>query len=201
MAKLTDRQRVNIIAKWNTGQYTKTALAKTYKVTEKVIRELVGKDEPTNSHIVEAQLLIESVKKSEKSPIEIQAINQAVQYRLKEQYADDNKRVKIYDLTDKVLNLLDRKMDKGTKQIVMKVKEFSKDGGSSESLEVIDVELDTSDLKNIQDTIDKASVTNNTNDRHAKNGDVNVQTNTAVVTNEITHNVVKETLQAFDDEY
>lgn len=190
MAKLTDRQRGNIIAKWNTGQYTKTALAKTYKVTEKVIRDLVGKDEPTNSHIVEAQLLIESVKKSEKSPIEIQAINQAVQYRLKEQYADDNKRVKIYDLTDKVLDLLDKKMDKGTKQVVMKVKEFSKDGGSSESLEVIDIELDTSDLKNIQDTIDKASVTNNTNDRHAKSGDVNVNSQTNIGIQTITRKIV-----------
>jgi hypothetical protein len=186
MAKLTSIQRNNIVAKWNTGQYTKTALAKTYKVTEKVIRALVGKEEPTNSHIVEAQLLIEGVKKSEKSPIEIQAINQAVQHRLKEQYSDDNKRIKIYDLTDKVLELLDNKMEKGTKQIVMKVKEYSKDGGSIESLSVIDVELDTTDFKNIQDTIDKASVTNNTNDRHAKSGDVNVSATAAVQNNNIT---------------
>lgn len=174
MAKLTDRQRSNIIAKWNTGQYTKTALAKTYKVTEKVIRELVGKEEPINSHIVEAQLLIESIKKSEKSPIEIQAINQAVQHRLKEQYADDNKRVKIYDLTDKLLDKVSEFLEKGKKQVIVKTKIFSDGKPIEEEITAFDIDLDASDYKNIQDTIDKASITNNTNDRHAKSGDIKV---------------------------
>jgi hypothetical protein len=49
----------------------------------------------------------------------------------------------------------------------MKVKEYSKDNGSSESLDVVDIDLDTSDLKNMQETVDKASVTNNTNQRHS----------------------------------
>lgn len=190
MAKLTDRQRGNIVAKWNTGQYTKTALAKTYKVTEKVIRELVGKDEPTNSHIVEAQLLIENVKKSEKSPIEIQAINQAVQYRLKEQYADDNKRVKIYDLTDKLLDKVSDFLEKGKKQVVVKTKIFSDGKPIEEEITAFDIALDASDYKNIQDTIDKASITNNTNDRHAKSGDVNVNATAAVGIQTITRKIV-----------
>lgn len=200
MAKLTDRQKSNIKAKWDTGQYTKTALAKTYKVDEKIIREIVGKEKPINAHIVEAQLLIEETKKSEKSPNEIQAINQAVEYRLKEKYADDKKRVKIYDLTDTVLDKVEEILKKGKKQIVMKVKEYNPDGGNSESLDVVDVELDTSDLKNLQDTIDKASITNNVNQRHS-NQNINVQTNTAIQNNEVTQTIVKETLQAFNDEY
>lgn len=200
MAKLTDRQKSNIKAKWDTGQYTKTALAKTYKVDEKIIREIVGKEKPINAHIVEAQLLIEETKKSEKSPNEIQAINQAVEYRLKEKYADDKKRVKIYDLTDTVLDKVEEILKKGKKQIVMKVKEYNPDGGNSESLDVVDVELDTSDLKNLQDTIDKASITNNVNQRHS-NQSINVQTNTAIQNNEVTQTIVKETLQAFNDEY
>lgn len=190
MAKLTDRQRSNIIAKWNTGQYTKTALAKTYKVTEKVIRELVGKEEPINSHIVEAQLLIESIKKSEKSPIEIQAINQAVQHRLKEQYADDNKRVKIYDLTDKLLDKVSEFLEKGKKQVIVKTKIFSDGKPIEEEITAFDIDLDASDYKNIQDTIDKASITNNTNDRHAKSGDVNVNTQTNVGIQTITRKIV-----------
>lgn len=190
MAKLTDRQRSNIIAKWNTGQYTKTALAKTYKVTEKVIRELVGKEEPTNSHIVEAQLLIENIKKSEKSPIEIQAINQAVQHRLKEQYADDNKRVKIYDLTDKLLDKVSGFLEKGKKQVVVKTKIFSDGKPIEEEITAFDIDLDASDYKNLQDTIDKASITNNTNDRHAKSGDVNVNATAAVGIQTITRKIV-----------
>lgn len=200
MAKLTDRQKSNIKAKWDTGQYTKTALAKTYKVDEKIIREIVGKEKPINAHIVEAQLLIEETKKSEKSPNEIQAINQAVEYRLKEKYADDKKRVKIYDLTDTVLDKVEEILKKGKKQIVMKVKEYNPDGENRESLDVVNVELDTSDLKNLQDTIDKASITNNVNQRHS-NQNINVQTNTAIQNNEVTQTIVKETLQAFNDEY
>ena len=185
MAKLTDRQKSNIKAKWDTGQYTKTALAKTYKVSDVMIGKIVGFEEPKNSHIVEAQMLLEEVKKFDKSSIEIQAINQAVEYRLKEKYADDKKRVKIYDLTDTVLDKVEEILKKGKKQIVMKVKEYNPDGGNSESLDVVDVELDTSDLKNLQDTIDKASITNNVNQRHS-NQNINVQTNTAVQTNNIT---------------
>lgn len=42
MAKLTDRQKNNIIAKWNTGSYTKTQLAKFYKVDESTIRKVIN---------------------------------------------------------------------------------------------------------------------------------------------------------------
>ena len=71
MAKLKDRQRKNIKAKWNTGQYTKTQLAKTYKVDEKVIRNLVGKENPKNADIVEASVMLEGDKKALKNPIEV----------------------------------------------------------------------------------------------------------------------------------
>jgi len=56
VAKLTDRQKNNILAKWNTGSYTKTQLAKTYKVSEKIIRNLVGntKTKKGNIYIIQA---------------------------------------------------------------------------------------------------------------------------------------------------
>lgn len=38
-------------------------------------------------------------------------------------------------------------------------------------------------------------------EQFAKSGDVNVQTNTAIQNNEVTQMIVKETLQAFNDEY
>jgi len=173
MAKLSDRQKNNIIAKWNTGQYSKLQLAKTYKVSDVMIGKIVGKEQPSNAHIVEASLIIEKVKKFEKSSSDVQAIEQAVKYRLKNVYADDKKRVKVYDLTDGILDKVQGMLDKGTKQIVAKVKQF--DGkASSESLDVVDVLLDPSDLKNMQETVDKASITNNTNARHAPKQDINL---------------------------
>jgi len=181
MAKLSNRQKSNIQAKWDTGQYTKLQLSKTYKVSDVMIGKIVGKEAPANAYIVEAQMLIEDVKKFEKSSVEIQAINQAVEYRLKEIYADDKKRVKVYDLTDKILDKVSGMLDKGTKQIVAKVKQY--DGkASSESLDVVNVELDPSDLKNMQETVDKASITNNTNHRHAPKQDINITQQQANIT-------------------
>lgn len=172
MAKLSDRQKNNIIAKWNTGEYTKTQLAKTYKVSEKTIRDIVGKKEPTNTHIVEAQILLEKIKNSEKTPSEIAAIDQAVKHRLEKEFHIDNKRVKIYSITDKILEKVSEMLESGTKQIVAKVKEF--DGkASSESLDTVSVDLDPSDLKSMQETVDKASITNNTNARHAPKTEIN----------------------------
>lgn len=41
MAKLSDRQKNNIIAKFKTGTYTNIQLAKAYKVSEKTIRNII----------------------------------------------------------------------------------------------------------------------------------------------------------------
>lgn len=84
MAKLTDRQRKNILAKWHTGQYTKTELAKQYRVTEKVVRTIVDGNPPKSAHIVEAGVLVEVAKKYEKTPIETSEINKAIEKRVKE---------------------------------------------------------------------------------------------------------------------
>jgi len=182
MAKLSDRQKNNIIAKWNTGQYSKLQLAKTYKVSDVMIGKIVGKEQPLNAHIVEASLIIEKVKKFEKSSSDVQAIEQAVKYRLDKEFNDDNKRVKIYDLTDTVLENVLALLNKGKKQIVVKTKNYVEGKADSESLDTVDIDLDMTDLKNAQETIDKASITNNTNARHAPKQDINL-------TNAIQNNV------------
>lgn len=41
MAKLSDRQKKNILAKWHTGEYSKSDLAKLYKVDESMIRKML----------------------------------------------------------------------------------------------------------------------------------------------------------------
>ena len=103
-------------------------------------------------------------------------------------------------MTDTVLDKVEEILKKGKKQIVMKVKEYNPDGGNSESLDVADVELDTSDLKNLQDTIDKASITNNVNQRHL-NQNINVQTNTAIQNNTNIKNIPDEELETMAERY
>ena len=62
-------------------------------------------------------------------------------------------------------------------------------------------ELDSSDLKNLADTIDKASITLGVNQRHS-NSQVNIQNTNATQNNiEINKEIVLKTLQSFDDEY
>lgn len=81
MAKLTDRQKNNILAKWHTGQYTKTELAKMYKVDETTIRRITDKQEPKSADLVEAGAKLEILKKADKTPIETIEINKAIKKR------------------------------------------------------------------------------------------------------------------------
>lgn len=168
MAKLTDRQRNNILAKWHTGQYTKTELAKAYKVTEKVIRVLVDNQEPKNSHIVEAGVLFESAKKSEKSPIEISAIDQAIKYRLEKEFNDDNNRLKVYDVTGDILDGI-KNLIKGGK--AQKVTTANVGEGMKEA-NVIETDLQASDYEKAMNTVDKAAIVLKVADRHAPKSDV-----------------------------
>lgn len=171
MAKLTDRQKSNIRAKWKTGEYTKLHLAKVYKVDEKTIRNITDGVEPENAHIVEAAVLVEKAKKSEKSPIETAAINKAVNDRLAKEHYEDKNTLRIYELTDKVLDKVENMLDSG--------KRLEKVGAGAGIQQLIPVDLGSSDYKNAIDTIDKAAVIKRVADRHAPKGDtnVNVQTN------------------------
>ena len=66
-----------------------------------------------------------------------------------------------------LLEKIHNNIESGTKQVSVKVKEYSKDGGSSESLEVVDIEHSSLDFeklaKAIQTTTDNLGITQ----RHA----------------------------------
>ena len=174
MAKLTDRQKSNIRAKFKTGQYTKTQLAKSYKVDDKTIRNIVKGIEPENADIVEAQLIVEKAKKSGKSPAEITAIDQAVKYRLETEFNEDNNKVKVFNATSKILDGVVALLDKGKAQKV--VTEGIGDGMSR--ADVIEYDLGSSDFKNAMETVDKASITLGVNKRHAPKTEIkNTNTN------------------------
>lgn len=176
MAKLSDRQKNNIIAKFKTGTYTNIQLAKLYKVDEKTIRNITAGISKDNADIVEAGVLLEKAKKSEKTPIEISEINKAIEYRLKQEFTEDNKRVRVYDTSFKILDAIDGILKKG------KVEEKVSVGDGVQQFE--ERYLNASDTEKLANAVDKISVTTNVNQRHSNsqvtvnNSNLNAQQNT-----------------------
>ena len=151
MAKLTDRQKNNIIAKWKTGTFTQRELGKLYKVDVATINKIVKDIDKENVDIIEASLIVEKAKKSTKSQQEIVEINRAVEYRLKKEFSEDNKRVKVYDLAYKLVDVVEDLLSK------KKVKEKINVGIGIQEFQ--ERELNTSDVKNISDTISQIGKT------------------------------------------
>lgn len=153
MAKLSDRQRNNILAKWNTGNYSKTDLAKAYKVHEKTIREIVGKEPPRNAYIVEAQTALEISKKAEKTPIEVSAINQAVKMNLDSlEYKQKNIR-SVHEVASDILNGLQRTVKNAKAQKVVTIGM----GGGASSSEVVDYDMQPEHYEKAANTVYKVA--------------------------------------------
>lgn len=163
MAKLTDRQKNNILAKWHTGQYTKVELAKQYKVTEKVVRNIVGLEKPANGDIIEAQTALERFKKSEKSPSEIQAINNAVKDNLKEYQDKEKLRDNVFETGLEIVKGIKKLIQNGKAQ---KVTTANLGEGIIEA-NIIETELQASDYKQSAEGLDKVAITLEVAQRHA----------------------------------
>lgn len=160
MAKLTNRQKANILAKWNTGEYTKTQLAKTYKVTEKVIRNITGLEKPSNANIVEAGVILETLKKSEKSTIEQKAINHAIEQRLKIDFEKDNLKVKVFEAQLKAIDKIKDLLDNGSYSKPIKTK-----NGDYDIVQNVEHDLTPSDVRTCIEGVDKASISLGVNER------------------------------------
>lgn len=181
MAKITDRQKSNIIAKWDTGEYTKTQLSKQYKTSESNIRKIVGKEEPRNAHLVEAGVMLETLKKCDKSANEIQAIDNAIEQRLKIEFDKDNLKVKIYETQVKAIDKINKLLEEGRYKKPIKVK-----NGDYEVIEQCEHDLTSSDYKNCVEAIDRASVTLGVNERHSSSSQVEVnQNNSQIIITEL----------------
>lgn len=174
MAKLTDRKRNNIVAKWKTGVYTQRELAKTYNVDVATINKIVKEIPKENANLVEAGVVFENAKRSTKSKQEISEINKAIEYRLKKEFSEDNKRVKVYDLSYKLIDvvedLLKNKKVKEKINVGIGVQEFQ------------ERDLNTSDVKNISDTISQIGKTLSVVDnKETVINNANVQSNEIIV--------------------
>jgi uncharacterized LabA/DUF88 family protein len=65
MAKLSDRQKKNILAKWHTGEYSKTDLAKLYKVDESMVRKMLRDNLGIETKTKELQVFAGGAKKGD----------------------------------------------------------------------------------------------------------------------------------------
>lgn len=154
MAKLTDRQRANILAKWHTGEYTKTELAKQYKISITMIGKIVGKEEPNNSHIVEAGVLFENAKKFNKSLTEISAIDNAIKSRYERSQRTEEFIKKVDDLQFDLLEGIKTLLNKGTISKPIKLK-----NGDFDVVEHIEHDLTPQDLHTMIKAVDDAAQT------------------------------------------
>lgn len=151
---LSTRKKNIIIADWKTGAFTKKELEKKHKISFKTLDKLVNGIPTSNSEAVEVIAQSEMVKNSIKNPVELKAVENVVKNKLM-----------VDNMTSKVLDKLNAFIDKGKAQKVI----TEGHGKGFSSARVVEHDLQPVDYKNIVDTIDKASITLNVNERHSKN--------------------------------
>lgn len=111
MAKLTSRQKDNIIAKWATGQYTKSELARKYKVTETTLRRVVGDTPQKHVQLVEKAVEVEvqksRLKVEEKNAIDIAVKEKTAQERMRDIVMDNTLKISVHTTTASAKKLQD----------------------------------------------------------------------------------------------
>jgi predicted transcriptional regulator len=176
MARLTDEQREKILSDFHIGK-SQNELAKKYSCSPATINKLCKGVIPKYKDKVNAVVSIKS-ELSEESEYQSECFDKEVNDQLRRKNL-------VFNATEKILQLSSEMAEKNSKQVVVKVKEYSKEHGSSESLDKIDVELDASDLKNLAETVDKSSITLGINQRHSNsqvvvNNQNNLQQNATI---------------------
>jgi len=162
---ISTRKKNLIIAEWKAGKYKSYyAIAKAHKINEKTAKKILVEIPHENSDIVEAGVVYESAKKSVKNPIEINAIENTV-----------NERLKIHDISNTILQGIEKLAKGGKAQKVM----IESAGEAGSSATVVEYDLQAKDYKDLQDAVDKASLTLGVNQRFAQN-QVNIQNNQTV---------------------
>lgn len=151
-----------IIADWKAGRFKSYySIAKYHKINEKTAKKILDGIPQENADIVEVCAVAESAKKSVKNPIELKAVENAVQERLK-----------IHEISNTILQGIDKLAKGGKAQKV--VTESNGELGSSAT--VVEYDLQADDYKKLADAVDKASLTLGVNQRFAQS-QVNIQNN------------------------
>lgn len=154
---LSTRKINQIKAEWKAGKYkTAYAVGKAHGIDRKTAEKIIEGISQSNADIVEVCVLAENAKNSLKNPVEKKVIEAMVKERTT---ADEIEETVLLGTLANV---------RATKKEVE-----------------VNNELSIFDRKNAQELFDKALITSGKAPRHS-NQNINVQTNTAVQTNNIT---------------
>jgi mRNA-degrading endonuclease HigB of HigAB toxin-antitoxin module len=153
---ISTKKRNIIIAQWKTGAYKKSELIAKHKIDRKTLNKFIGDLKPTNAEIVELCTVAENAKSSLKNPHEIKAVEDVVANRLQ-----------VYDISNTILKGVEKLVKGGKAQKILA------DGV------IVECDLQAKDYKDLQDAVDKASVTLGINQRFSQS-QVNIQNNNQI---------------------
>lgn len=161
MAKLTDQTKTKLIADYHTNKYSQRELAKKYDVSLGTVSKLTKEIKPQNEHLVNAQVAV--LEGHSKLPNEqMNAIMNT---------ANDEIRRKslVFGVIEKALKLNEDMLDAN--------KTFEKINKGDGIQDFEPRELNTTDIKNIIESTDKASITLKVNERFSSSTNVAIQNN------------------------
>ena len=176
---LSTRKKNIIIADWKTGAFTKKELEKKHKISFKTLDKLISGIMATNADAVSVLHDAEMVKNSIKNPVELKAVENVVKSRLK-----------VDNITNKILDKIDKFVDGGKVQKVV----TEGHGKGFSRAEIVETDLQPIDYKNLVDAVDKASITIGANKRFNENASVQIANQNVQENKEIpTINIIKDT--------
>lgn len=157
MAKLTDLEKKQLLADYHTNQFSQRALSKKYNISIGTVNKLTKEITPKNEHVHNAQVTLLRAS-SILSETEMNAImNTAKDKVYNEALAINATQLNLIRMTEHLT--VNKKLEKIN--IGDGIQKFEEVG------------LGSGDYKNIQDGIDKATITLGINQRHATNNIVN----------------------------
>lgn len=149
------------------------------KRAKKELWEKGSKKKQIKSDIIELDKKESEIRKQKEAVLKEVALNfDDIEITMLQDLIESETKCKSLVLSTSSLALIrtNQMLTKGTKQVPMKVKEYHEGRPVGESYEFIDTQLEPKDLKEITESIDKASITLGVNQRHA-NSQVAIQNN------------------------
>lgn len=175
MARITDNDKNLIIADYHTGKYSQRDLAKKYDVSIGTINKITKEINPENEHLVNAQMSLLSAKAYLTNEQMNAIMNTAKEELFNKGLVTNASQLAVIRST--------QQLARNSKKAMTKVKQYNEGGQvCGESIELYEIELDSTDIKNNVDSIDKASITLGVSQRHA-NSQVNIQNTNAIQAN------------------
>jgi len=185
MAKLSDKEKKMLIADYKTNRYSQRELSKKYGVSVGTVNKMTKNITTENEHLVNAQIAIYAAQ----TILPIEQMNAIMNAAKDEVYSMG------LAINATQLNLM------RINEALTSNKKLEKISVGQGMQQFEEVSLDSSDYKNMQDAIDKATVTLGINQRHASSQvTVNTQNNNTQHV-ELTEEAVKKVIADFDDNY